>query len=33
MIRMKTAIIATHNAGKAKEFKAILEPKGFTVKK
>ncbi|MEB2358589.1 XTP/dITP diphosphatase [Bacillus pumilus] len=32
MIRMKTAIIATHNAGKAKEFKAILEPKGFTVK-
>ncbi|WP_312609189.1 non-canonical purine NTP pyrophosphatase, partial [Mammaliicoccus sciuri] len=29
---MKTAIIATHNAGKAKEFKAILEPKGFTVK-
>ncbi|MFS0654641.1 XTP/dITP diphosphatase [Bacillus sp. 179-C3.3 HS] len=32
MIRMKTAIIATHNSGKAKEFKAILEPKGFTVK-
>ncbi|BBP91345.1 hypothetical protein BsIDN1_49630 [Bacillus safensis] len=29
---MKTAIIATHNTGKAKEFKAILEPKGFTVK-
>ncbi len=29
---MKTAIIATHNGGKAKEFKAILEPKGFTVK-
>ncbi|MGE6629031.1 XTP/dITP diphosphatase [Bacillus sp. NPDC077027] len=32
MIRMKTAIIATHNPGKAKEFKAILEPKGFLVK-
>lgn len=29
---MKEAIIATHNPGKVKEFKEILEPKGYEVK-
>ncbi len=29
---MKEAIIATHNPGKVKEFKEILEPKGYDVK-
>lgn len=29
---MKTIIIATKNAGKAKDFKTLLEPKGFTIK-
>lgn len=29
---MKEAIIATHNLGKVKEFKEILEPKGYDVK-
>ncbi len=28
---MKEAIIATHNQGKVKEFKEILEPKGYSV--
>ncbi|KXZ16772.1 non-canonical purine NTP pyrophosphatase [Bacillus nakamurai] len=28
---MKEAIIATHNPGKVKEFKEILEPKGYSV--
>ncbi|AUS10964.1 XTP/dITP diphosphatase [Bacillus stercoris] len=32
MIIMKEAIIATHNPGKVKEFKEILEPKGYDVK-
>ncbi|MCR6595282.1 XTP/dITP diphosphatase [Bacillus halotolerans] len=32
MIIMKEAIIATHNPGKVKEFKEILEPKGYEVK-
>ncbi|MCY7782195.1 MULTISPECIES: XTP/dITP diphosphatase [unclassified Bacillus (in: firmicutes)] len=32
MIIMKEAIIATHNLGKVKEFKEILEPKGYDVK-
>ncbi|QIW80911.1 XTP/dITP diphosphatase [Bacillus tequilensis] len=32
MIIMKEAIIATHNRGKVKEFKEILEPKGYDVK-
>lgn len=29
---MKEAIIATHNPGKVKEFKEILEPRGYDVK-
>ncbi len=29
---MKEAIIATHNQGKVKEFKEILEPRGYDVK-
>ncbi len=29
---MKEAIIATHNPGKVKEFKEILEPRGYEVK-
>ncbi len=29
---MKEAIIATHNPGKVKEFKEILEPRGYFVK-
>lgn len=29
---MKEAIIATHNPGKVKEFKKILEPRGYDVK-
>lgn len=29
---MKEAIIATHNPGKVKEFKEILQPKGYEVK-
>lgn len=29
---MKEAIIATHNPGKVKEFKGILEPRGYDVK-
>ncbi len=29
---MKEAIIATHNPGKLKEFKEILEPRGYDVK-
>ncbi|WP_336153910.1 XTP/dITP diphosphatase [Bacillus sp. 204(2023)] len=32
MIIMKEAIIATHNPGKVKEFKEILEPRGYDVK-
>ncbi|MEC1408268.1 XTP/dITP diphosphatase [Bacillus halotolerans] len=32
MIIMKEAIIATHNPGKVKEFKEILEPRGYEVK-
>ncbi|MFT4399837.1 XTP/dITP diphosphatase [Bacillus sp. SW14] len=32
MIIMKEAIIATHNPGKVKEFKEILEPKDYDVK-
>ncbi|MGG7220957.1 XTP/dITP diphosphatase [Bacillus sp. F56] len=32
MIIMIEAIIATHNPGKVKEFKEILEPKGYDVK-
>nr|WGD62064.1 XTP/dITP diphosphatase [Bacillus subtilis] len=32
MIIMKEAIIATHNPGKVKEFKEILEPIGYDVK-
>ena len=28
---MKEVIIATHNQGKVKEFKEILEPKGYSV--
>ncbi|MGG1247538.1 XTP/dITP diphosphatase [Bacillus spizizenii] len=32
MIIMKEAIIATHNPGKLKEFKEILEPRGYDVK-
>ncbi|MEC1540585.1 XTP/dITP diphosphatase [Bacillus subtilis] len=32
MIIMKEAIIATHNPGKVKEFKGILEPRGYDVK-
>ncbi|MED1808496.1 XTP/dITP diphosphatase [Bacillus subtilis] len=32
MIIMKEAIIATHNPGKVKEFKEILEPSGYDVK-
>ncbi|XRJ09588.1 XTP/dITP diphosphatase [Bacillus subtilis] len=32
MIIMKEAIIATHNQGKVKEFKEILEPRGYDVK-
>ncbi|MCY7918510.1 XTP/dITP diphosphatase [Bacillus vallismortis] len=32
MIIMKEAIIATHNPEKVKEFKEILEPKGYDVK-
>ncbi|MGG1007896.1 XTP/dITP diphosphatase [Bacillus velezensis] len=31
MITVKEAIIATHNQGKVKEFKEILEPKGYSV--
>ncbi|MED1227222.1 XTP/dITP diphosphatase [Bacillus nakamurai] len=31
MISVKEAIIATHNPGKVKEFKEILEPKGYSV--
>ncbi|MCC9021178.1 XTP/dITP diphosphatase [Bacillus nakamurai] len=31
MISVKEAIIATHNPGKVKEFKEILEPKGYRV--
>ncbi|WP_161476817.1 XTP/dITP diphosphatase [Bacillus subtilis] len=31
MIIMKEAIIATHNPGKVKEFKEILEPRGYDV--
>ncbi|MCT4487399.1 non-canonical purine NTP pyrophosphatase, partial [Levilactobacillus parabrevis] len=27
-----TIVIATNNAGKAREFRAIFEPKGLTVK-
>lgn len=29
---MKTIIIATNNPGKAKDFKKLLEPKGFSIK-
>ena len=32
MSEQKTIIIATKNEGKAKEFKQMLEPKGYYIK-